>query len=223
MDGHRTIKVWDIATRAFHWALVLGVFVCWLSAEYRWMVVHQVSGVSVLGLLLFRLIWGFVGASTARFASFVKSPQAAARYAFASMVKLKDIAHAGHNPAGGLMVLGFLAILLAQTFTGLIANNDLGFAGPLADLVSKGISDDASRLHGLLFDLLLVMIWLHLLAVGFYVLVKGHNLLLAMWNGRKTRAEAGEPGALHFASRRTLAMAAGAALVAVIWLYPFFG
>ena len=223
MDEARSITVWDVPTRVFHWALVLGVAVSWITAEYRWMTVHQVSGVSVLGLLLFRLIWGFVGASTARFATFVKSPQVAARYAFASMVKLKDIAHAGHNPAGGMMVLGFLAILLAQTSTGLIANNDLGFAGPLTDLVSKSVSDDASWLHGLLFDLLLVMIWLHLLAVGFYVLVKGHNLLLAMWNGRKTRAEAGEPGELQFASRRTLFAALGAALVAVIWLYPLFG
>jgi cytochrome b len=188
MDPKPQVPVWDIPTRLFHWSVVLLLCISWVSADQGYMRIHLASGLTLLALLLFRIGWGVVGSTTARFSSFLHPPRRVANY-------LKDLAggerifHAGHNPAGGMMVLALIAVLLAQVATGLFANDGVQFHGPLALLVSEDVSTQLTNIHALIFDLILVLVWCHVVAVGFYLLVKGDNLVWPMITGKKSRAQ----------------------------------
>jgi cytochrome b len=178
------VRVWDAPTRLFHWAIVILIFVSWLSADRGLMTIHLCSGLTLLALLLFRIGWGIVGSATARFSDFLHPPRKVAAY-------LKGLAggdrqlYAGHNPAGGLMVVAMIVVLLAQAVTGLFANDGLHFTGPLAPLVSDDASTQVTKLHGTIFNIILLFVWCHVVAVGFYVFVKGDNLVKAMFTGKK--------------------------------------
>lgn len=181
------VRVWDVPTRLFHWSIVILVFVSWLSADQGFMTVHLWSGLALLALLLFRIGWGLVGSTTARFSDFLHRPRTVFSY-------LKGLAggdkhlYAGHNPAGGLMVAAMVVILLAQALTGLFANDGLHFSGPLALLISEDASAWVTSLHGMIFNVILLLIWCHIVAVGFYLFVKGDNLVKAMLTGKKPHA-----------------------------------
>lgn len=202
-------KVWDLGIRIFHWLLVLGITAAWLTIEYRWMQAHAVVGYGISVLLVFRLIWGFLGSTTARFTNFVCSPIAAFCYLKASL-QLKAAHYAGHNPAGGYMVVFMLCVLLVQVLSGFFANNDLGFSGPFADWVNKTQSDQLTQWHGLNFYLILAAIWLHLVAVFFYQLVKKEPLIQAMMLGTKPGKYVSDQQHLKFVSNR---------IAIVIWLF----
>ncbi|MDU0353725.1 cytochrome b/b6 domain-containing protein [Paraglaciecola aquimarina] len=194
-----SVKVWDSAIRLFHWAIVICVFGAWLTMENRWILAHEIFGYSLLSLIIFRLMWGLVGSTTAKFSHFITSPNKAIRYLQASL-KLSAEHHSGHNPAGAWMVVVLLGLLLLQTLSGLYSNNDLGFTGPLADGISKQLSDWFTQLHAWNFNLILAAIWLHLVAVFFYVLVKKENLVKAMFTGEKPKEQAGKYQNLKFVS-----------------------
>ena len=191
------VLVWDAPTRLFHWSIVILIFVSWLSADQGYMRIHLWSGLTLLALLLFRIGWGFAGATTARFSNFLHAPPKVVSYLQALARGNKPL-HAGHNPAGGLMVVALLAVLLAQAATGLFANDGLKFSGPLALLVSADMSDRLTQIHGTIFNIILLLIWLHLVAIGFYFLVKGENLVAPMVTGKKHRAHVPEGVALVF-------------------------
>lgn len=178
------MRIWDLPTRLFHWILVLLVFTSWLSTELNWMRVHILSGLTVLSLLLFRLIWGFIGSDTARFSHFVKSPLAATRHLMHLARREPDI-EAGHNAAGGWMVLVFLTLLSVQAGTGLCANDDVLTEGPLARIVGKARSDWLTHIHNVNFTLIEIVVALHVLAIITYRLLKGHDLLSPMLTGKK--------------------------------------
>ena len=208
------IRVWDVPTRLFHWSIIALVFVSWLSADQGYMTVHLWSGLTLLALLLFRLGWGLLGSTTARFSDFLHPP----RKIIAYLKSHSSLLHAGHNPAGGLMVMALLAILLAQVLTGLFANDGLKFAGPLALLVSDDASDRLTRIHGIIFNIILVLVWLHVVAVGFYHVVKGENLVAPMVSGKKHRARVPDGANIIFAHP---ALAAGlllASAAVVAWI-----
>lgn len=181
---HKTVLVWDLPTRLFHWCVVGLVFVSWLSADRGWMTVHLGSGLSLLALLLFRLGWGFFGSTTARFSNFLHPPRRVLFYLKGLKSGDRPL-YAGHNPAGGLMVAAMIAVLLAQALSGLFANDGLHFNGPLALLIPSELSDRITSVHGLIFNLILLLVWCHVVAVGFYLLVKRDNLVLPMVTGRK--------------------------------------
>ncbi len=191
------VRVWDAPVRLFHWAIVLLIVTSWIAADQGYMRVHLWSGSAMLALLLFRITWGIVGSSTARFGDFVRSPRAAFRYLY-SLGRGEKPLHAGHNPAGGWMVVAFLALLTAQVTTGLFSNDGLKFMGPLALLVSADTSDRITSLHGTIFYCLLASIWLHLVAVFFYLLVRRENLVGAMLTGSKPRHLVPEGAAPRF-------------------------
>ena len=150
----------------------------WWSAEYHHMDWHIWSGCAVLTLLIFRLLWGFVGSSTARFASFVRGPREIARYLRGSW---KGI---GHNPLGAVNVLALLGALAFQVGLGLIAEDEDGIVtGPLYRLVSTGTSDWARDLHESWFYVVLALIGVHLAAIIIYRL-RGRRLMSAMITGR---------------------------------------
>lgn len=189
-DGHEVstarVRVWDAPVRLFHWAIVVLIVTSWISADQGYMRVHLWSGSTMLALLLFRIVWGIFGSTTARFSDFVRSPRTAFRY-LRSLGRGEKPLHAGHNPAGGWMVVAFFAILAAQVTTGLFANDGLKFMGPLALLVPAETSDRITSFHGWLFYGLLALIWLHLVAVFFYLFVKRENLITPMFTGEKAR------------------------------------
>lgn len=192
------VRVWDAPTRLFHWSVVILIFVSWLSADQGYMTVHLWSGLSLLALLLFRLGWGLMGTTTARFSDFLHPPRNVLAYLRMQARGGRPL-HAGHNPAGGLMVMVLLAALASQVATGLFANDGLRFGGPLALFVSDDASDRLTRVHGIIFNVILALIWLHVVAVGFYYFVKGENLVGPMVSGRKHRAHVPEDANIIFA------------------------
>ena len=188
------VLVWDLPLRLFHWVLVLLVTTSIVTAELggNAMQIHMLSGYSILTLLLFRILWGFLGGTYARFASFVRHPRAALEYLRA--LRRQDArAHLGHNPAGAWSVVLMLAVLLVQATTGLFSNDDIATDGPLVKLISKHLSDRITGIHDFNSNLLYVLIGLHLTAIAFYYFYKRENLVRPMITGfKETPAGSGE-------------------------------
>lgn len=191
-------RVWDLPTRLFHVLIILLVAVQWWTGdrldEPRVMGVeivdiHIWSGCSILALVLFRVIWGFAGSTTARFSHFVKGPVAVAGY-LANLFRSHQPQTAGHNPLGGLSVLAMLVLLLAMPLLGLFAADyedmmmGFGPAGPLSDLIDEDMAKEAADLHGTLWTVLQILAGVHIAAVLFYLVVKRQNLTGAMITGR---------------------------------------
>ena len=170
--------IWDLPVRLFHWLLAILIGLCWWSAEYHHDDLHIWLGCGVLTLLIFRILWGFVGSSTARFASFVRGPKAVFGYLQGSWRGI------GHNPLGALSVIALLGLTGLEVALGLFASDEDGLMeGPLARLVGFDAQDKARELHESLFNLLLALIALHVAAIVYYRL-RGKNLLGPMISGR---------------------------------------
>ena len=178
------VRIWDIPTRIFHWMIVCLVMTSWITAENGFMKLHLWSGLTLLALLLFRVAWGIVGSTTARFSHFVTTPAKVFNY-LRSLAKGEKPLHAGHNPAGGWMVMTLITILIIQASIGLFANNGLHFNGPLAAYVGEETSDRLTNLHGIVFNFILLLVWAHVVAAGFYFFVKDENLIKPMFTGKK--------------------------------------
>ncbi|PWC82296.1 cytochrome B [Azospirillum sp. TSH100] len=192
----RELRVWDLPTRLFHWALVAAVMVAILSAELGVLAVHMLAGETVLILVLFRLGWGVVGSQTARFADFVKGPAAIRDYLKRSRAGGEAALILGHNPLGALMVVAILLVLLVQAGCGLFTSDDILVDGPLVHLISGATVALLSSLHRLLANGIFVLIGLHVAAVFFHLLVRKDNLIRPMVTGRKilpARLVASEP------------------------------
>lgn len=213
----QNIRVWDLPTRLFHWSLVALMVAQWLTAEesstMNW---HVRGGYAVLALVLFRLIWGFVGSDTARFGDFVRGPGAALEYVKA-LLRGETPHYLGHNPLGAWSIVAMLVLLLIQAGTGLFANDDILIEGPLYAWVSKGTSDWLTTIHKFNFNLLLLVIAIHLSAVLFYLLVKRENLIYPMLSGvKRLPPEQAGPAPRIVNPWRGLAVLVVA--VAVVWL-----
>ena len=180
------VPVWDWPTRAFHWILVVLIIVAWYSAKFaeNAMDYHMRAGIGIIGLVLFRILWGFVGGEHARFASFLRGPGTVLRYA-GEMLRPNSPRHLGHNPMGAWSVVAMLLCLAVQAGTGLFANDDISTEGPLYRLVSKETSDFMTRIHHFNINILYVLIGVHLAAIFFYLLKKGENLIRPMITGSK--------------------------------------
>lgn len=181
------VPIWDLPTRLFHWTLVGLIAFSWWSAEEHYDDWHIWSGLAVLTLLVFRILWGLVGSSTARFANFVRGPTAVSRYLRGTWRGI------GHNPIGALSVIALLGLLAVQVGLGLIASDEDGLMqGPLVQLVSFDTAEAAAELHEALFNVLLGLIGLHVAAILFYRL-RGKNLLGPMITGRGEAEAGAEP------------------------------
>jgi cytochrome b len=178
--------VWDLPLRLFHWLLVLSLAASWATAEagFDWMQVHMYLGYWTLALLLFRIIWGFVGPRHARFSSFLTGPVGIWRYASA-LAAGTMIQTVGHNPLGGIMVIVMLVLVGFQAGTGLFATDDIVWTGPYHAAVSEATADRLTSLHHLNFNIILAAVALHIMAIAFYFLVKKQNLVGAMLHGKK--------------------------------------
>lgn len=180
---HIKVKVWDLPTRFFHWAMVLLMALLWWSADAGEMQWHQIFAYSLLVLIGFRLFWGFVGSDTARFSHFVHHPKVV--LAYLNEVRSKGISvELGHNPMGGYMVIALISIISLQLVTGLFATDDVFTEGPLYSYVSSDTSAFLTWLHKLNFNLILLLSAVHVLAVIVHAL-KGDKLIGAMFSGYK--------------------------------------
>ena len=205
-DASARAPIWDLPTRLFHWLLAGLIAFSWWSAEYHHDELHIWSGLAVLALLIFRILWGLVGSSTARFTSFVRGPKTVLTYFKGSWRGI------GHNPLGAVSVVALLALIAAQVGFGLIASDEDGIVqGPLARLVSLATADWARGWHEELFDLLLLpLIALHVGAILVYRLL-GKSLVKPMITGKGDVAPGIEPmrPAKPFAAAVCLAIALG--------------
>ena len=175
------IRLWDVPTRLFHWLLVLSVTAALISAQLggNLMDWHGRIGLFIVGLVVFRLVWGVMGSTYARFTQFFPTP------AKVKIYLRGDWRGVGHNPLGALSVLGLLGLLAFQVASGLFANDDITFVGPLFDLVSKDLSNQLTGLHKLASNVIYLLIGLHLAAIAFYAFVKKDNLVKPMVTGWK--------------------------------------
>jgi cytochrome b len=207
------VRVWDGPTRLVHWLLVFLVCFSWWSAEYGHMLYHRYGGITLLGVLVFRLYWGLLGSSTARFAQFVKGPRALWQY-------LRSRGHdpaVGHNPLGALSVIALLGLLLAQVGLGLFSVDVDGLeSGPLSHLVTFETGRDCAHLHRLGFVVLEIFVPVHLLAVLSYWIFRRDNLVRPMITGWKTWHRHPVPQ-LRFAPRR-LAVLGFVLAAGLVWL-----
>jgi cytochrome b len=202
------MRVWDLPVRLFHWALVVLILVSYFTARAGgdWMTFHFWSGYAILTLLLFRIAWGFVGSTTARFSNFVKGPAAAFAHLREFLVGRPH--DAGHNALGGAMVVVLIVAVLLQAVAGLFsADTDLGTVnGPLANLLPDKWVDRATDFHKFWIKVLYWLVGLHVLAALLYLVWKRQNLIGAMITGRKKLDDVVAPGKpapkLHFAPAR---------------------
>lgn len=177
--------VWDLPTRLFHWLLaaaVIGAVATGLQggALMDW---HGRFGLSIVGLLAFRLVWGIAGSTYARFAQFFPRPDKLAAYLRG------EWRGEGHNPLGALSVFGLLALLTAQAATGLVGNDNIAFSGPLNDLVTKNFSNRMSGVHYLLSNVLYALVALHIGTILIYSRIKKRDLVRPMITGWKDDAQ----------------------------------
>lgn len=194
------VKVWDLPTRLFHWVLVAAVGFSWYSGENGMTEWHERSGLAVLALLAFRVIWGFVGGQWARFADFVQGPASAWRY-FRATVGGRHPLHLGHNPLGGWSVLALLLALAVHATMGLFGTDEILYEGPLYPLVDPGLAVRLTGWHKLSFNLVLTLAVIHIVAVLAYAVLLRIDLVRPMITGWKSVPPAQAPGRIA----RTLA------------------
>ena len=181
----RTVRVWDLPTRLFHWLLTLAIVGLIMTAQLGGFAMdwHFRLGYTVLSLLLFRLVWGFMGGHWSRFSSFLSSPTVLLRYIKGADRSKQSL---GHNPLGGLSVIAMLLFLALQVASGLFSDDEISAYGPLGKFVSSNIVASATYYHTQIGKLvLLALIALHLLAIGFYYFGKKTNLVSPMVTGDK--------------------------------------
>ncbi|MBX2830101.1 MAG: cytochrome b/b6 domain-containing protein [Rhodospirillales bacterium] len=189
----KKVKLWDFPVRLFHWALVIAIVTSWWTNRELMIDIHAIAGYSVLSLVLFRIIWGFVGSSNAKFKAFLTGPNKVIGYALKiPNGSMAELTYPGHNPAGGWMVALLLLLVGVQAVTGLFASEDtfLFFDGPLVAYVSSDFSSVMNWIHHTNINLIYAAVGLHVCAALFYLVVKRENLIGAMITGaRKVPAE----------------------------------
>ena len=193
------ILVWDAPVRVFHWLIVLCFVGAYFTAEVdRWRPVHVALGYTVVGLVVFRFIWGLIGTRYARFSSFVRGPRAVIRYA-GSVLRGRSQPYIGHNPAGALAIVALLLLALAVTASGWATYSEIG---------------DFEDVHEAAVNIMLVVIGVHLAGVLLDSWLHRQNLVGAMITGRKLgRLEEGIRSA-----RRSVAVLMLLAIMGFWWL-----
>ncbi|WP_100641818.1 cytochrome b/b6 domain-containing protein [Alteromonas facilis] len=178
--------IWDIPTRIFHWLLVASFAFQWVSAELLddailW---HARIGYALLGLIMFRIVWGFIGTRFARFSSLSLSPKETLTYS-KQLLNKSSKEYAGHNPVGSWAVVMILVLMALQAISGLFVSDDVFTEGPYRSAVSSSVLNVMEFIHFNLFNLLLAIVVLHVVAVLFYQFYKGQALINAMITGKK--------------------------------------
>ena len=220
----KSVRVWDLPTRLFHWMLAISVVAMFITGNLEsdgaltW---HFRIGYFIASLLLFRLAWGFVGGYWSRFANFRWS---LAGFRLALRNGLQEPPHLGHGYAGSWAVLGLLLVLFAQVATGLFSDNDISMAGPLSHLLDGDLVGTITGIHKEITKLgVLLMVVLHVVAIVFYALKRRQNLVPAMVKGDQATDTPSTPSA-DGAPERLFALAVWSACALAVWsLVTYFG
>lgn len=179
------VRVWDLPTRLFHWALFIAVVGLVTTGKIggNAMVWHFRFGYCVFALLLFRIIWGLIGGRWSRFASFIHSPANVIAYLRGRGKPEHSI---GHSPIGAGSVFALLGFLGAQVATGLLSDDEIAFSGPLTKFVSGAVVNQATWYHKAVGQwVIITLVVVHIIAVLFYLWGKRHNLITPMVVGDK--------------------------------------
>ncbi|VAV94548.1 Ni,Fe-hydrogenase I cytochrome b subunit [hydrothermal vent metagenome] len=169
-----TVKVWDIAVRIFHWSLVISFVIAWITAD-EWDKVHEIAGYVIGGLLILRVIWGFVGSKHARFSDFIYKPTTVLAYLRDSLTR-KAKRYIGHNPAGGAMAIALLVTLTAAIVSGIASTTNMFWGVEWME-----------ELHELTANATLVLVFLHIVGVIYASYEHKENLVKSMITGFKRR------------------------------------
>jgi cytochrome b len=169
------IRVWDPFVRAFHWALATSFAVAWFSPD-NWDSLHAAAGYAAGALVALRVVWGFVGPRYARFAQFVRSPNAVIAY-LRTLQDGSERRYIGHNPAGGAMIVVLLVAMAATAVSGWLLTTDAFWGSTMMQHVHSALA------HGLL-----ALVVLHLIGVAIASLRHHENLARAMVVGVKRAA-----------------------------------
>ena len=181
LSGSQTVRIWDLPTRLFHWALVFSVIGAFITVKMGNMDWHIRLGEWVFCLILFRIIWGLIGPHYARFSQFIKGPISIATY-------LKDGKKVyGHNPLGAISVIALLALFGFQAVTGLYTGDGYFYQGPLYS-IGRGVRDTMTSWHHQMEIWMILLFVLHVGAVFFYKFFKKDNLLTPMITGKASLA-----------------------------------
>ncbi len=212
------VSVWDVPVRVVHWLLAALVIASFVTGETAGEGLHPYFGFAILALVLFRIVWGFVGSETARFSSFVRGPGRALAYG-RGLFRREAEFHMGHNPLGGLVIVALLVLLLVQGTLGLFTNDEILFQGPLANLVSDDLQIRLTSFHRRLGEILMYLVGLHVAASAFYFVWKRTDLVTPMLTGRKKVpvSSGAKPPAMRsiWLAGALLALCAGAVYVLV--------
>lgn len=180
------VAVWDPLLRLVHWSFPLLIAAMWWTAQNHKWALHKRLGLVLFGLLAFRLLWGFMGPETARFAQFVKGPKAVLAYLRGETRAGPAI---GHSPLGGWSTVVLLGAMLLQVSLGLFAGDPFdGMTGPLNSLVGVSLADTITELHEIGFWVIVGLVALHLAAICYYA-AKGDDLLSPMVGGNRPPLE----------------------------------
>lgn len=216
-----TIRVWDLPTRVFHWGLAVCVTGLVVTGKIggEAMVWHFRLGYTVMSLLLFRLVWGFIGGHWSRFLVFIKGPVGVWHYLAGRSSTSSSV---GHNPLGALSVLALLGFVLLQVATGLISDDEIATTGPLAKLAPGTWVGTATYYHNAIGQYVLyALVGLHLVAMVFYHFVRKEKLVPAMWHGDKELAEphtsARDNGAARFLALGAFVVCGGLVAGLIQW------
>lgn len=219
-----TVRIWDLPTRIFHWSLACCVVGLVITANVggNAMVWHFRLGYAVLTLLLFRVVWGFLGGRWSRFSSFLYTPRTILRYLRGDVRAEHKI---GHNPLGALSVLGLLFFLFVQVGSGLVSDDEIAAAGPLTALVSNDTVANATWYHKDIGAwVLIAMVALHVLAILFYTFLKKEPLVRPMLGGDKQVTAPSVPASRDDAVSRIGALALLMACAAAVrWIVQLGG
>ena len=188
MEGFHLEKIWDPVTRLWHWILVLAVSLGWSFGKFmsfdtiQW---HFYIGYLILGLMVFRYLWGFAGPTPVRYRAIIPTPTALLTY-LRHMGRREPSGSPGHNPVGSLSVIAMLVVIGAQAISGLFIESDDFFEyGPLAGYVSEAMVNRLTWWHHFNADVILVLVILHVSAILFYLVWKKENLIKPMITGWK--------------------------------------
>jgi cytochrome b len=177
------IYVWDPFVRVFHWTLVAGFTIAYLT-EDDLLTVHVWAGYVVGALVMARVLWGVIGPEHARFSDFVYDPATTFRYV-CDLILLRGRRYLGHSPGGGYMVVALLVLIAATVVTGLIVYGGDQQAGPLAGMVTKATGESMEEVHEIIANIALAFVFLHIAAVVFASFAHRENLVRAMVTGYK--------------------------------------
>lgn len=181
--------VWDLPLRLFHWLFALSIVSSYVTAKlgFDWMQIHFYLGYFMIGLLVFRVIWGFIGPRHARFSSFLAKPAVIWSYA-QHMFDRNSTPSVGHNPVGGLMVILMLLLVIVQVATGLFATDASIWTGPYYPSVKSSTASLLSTIHSVNVNIILGAVGLHILAIIYYHTFKKQSLVPSMFTGYKSAA-----------------------------------